>query len=278
MPDCQLERASEHVWRFTPDERTDRPALAAVAGDDATILLEVGASPAHTGSFLRALEPLGLPPLRAAILTHWHWDHSFGGAGLDVPIAAHRLTAAGLAREAGLDFGDEALAARVASGDELAFCADMLKLEIPDRSTLRIVEPTIVFGDEGLDFRLGGVTCEVRRVGGDHAIDSCVMHVVEDGLVFLGDCLYQRLHAPKAHLTLAGTRALVDTVERYDAGTAILGHHPDAMDAVALATELGLIRSAADRAERLGVASLATAIDDDDREMLELFLTGLALT
>jgi glyoxylase-like metal-dependent hydrolase (beta-lactamase superfamily II) len=188
VPDCRLERASEHVWRFTPDERTDRPALGAVAGEDATILLDVGASVAHTASFLAALAPLGLPPLRLAVLTHWHWDHSFGGAALDVPIAAHRITADELAREAAYDWSDAALTARVESGAELAFCAEMIRLELPERAGLRIVEPQIVFDDEGLELRLGGVTCEVALVGGDHAADSCVIHVVEDGLVFLGDC------------------------------------------------------------------------------------------
>src|SRR5207342_2078199 len=106
---CRLQRASEHVWWFTPDERTDRPALAAVAGRTATALLEVGASAEHTSSFLAALAPLGLPPVRAAVLTHWHWDHSFGGSALDVPIIAHRLTAAELAHQASLDWSDAAL-------------------------------------------------------------------------------------------------------------------------------------------------------------------------
>ncbi len=40
--ESRLERASEHVWWFTPDERTDRPALAVVAGATASALLEVG--------------------------------------------------------------------------------------------------------------------------------------------------------------------------------------------------------------------------------------------
>src|SRR6195952_2237009 len=213
MEDCRLERATEHVWWYTPDDRSDRPALAIVAGSEACVLLDVGASPAHTRGFLEALEPLGLAPLRCAVLTHWHWDHSFGGAALDVPIAAHRLTAAELAREATLDFGDAALADRVARGEELAFCAEMIPIEIPDRSSLRIVEPTILFGDEGIDLQLGGVTCTVRRVGGDHAQDSCVMHVVEDRLLFLGGALAQRLHAPVEHLTISGARAVLDHIE-----------------------------------------------------------------
>ena len=277
MAGCRLERASEHVWWFTPDDRSDRPALAIVAGTEASVLLDVGASPAHTGAFLAALEPLGLAPLRCAVLTHWHWDHSFGGAALDVPIAAHRITADELAREAALDFGDEALDARVARGDELAFCAEMMRVEMPDRSRLRIVEPSIVFGDEGIDLRLGGASCSVRRVGGDHAVDSCAMHVPEDGLLFLGDCLAQRLYAREPHLTIAGTRGVVDRVAAYDAQVVILGHWPGAlMDATAHAADLAALRGAADRVERLGAGALETATDDDDRELLGFFVTGLA--
>lgn len=264
------------MWWFTPDDHSDRPALAAVAGADATVLLDVGASVSHTASFLGALEPLGLPPLRTALLTHWHWDHSFGGAALEAPIAAHWLTAAELAREAALDWSDAALDVRVQSGAELAFCAEMMRIELPDRSNLRIVEPVIVFGDEGLELRLGGVTCTVRRVGGDHAEDSCVIHVVEDGLLFLGDCLYQRLHAAEPHHTVAGARRLTDAIEAFGAATAIQGHGEELLDATALVGELERLRHAADRVARLGPGALATATGDEDRETLELFIAGCA--
>jgi glyoxylase-like metal-dependent hydrolase (beta-lactamase superfamily II) len=136
------------------------------------------------------------------------------------------------------------------------------------------VEPVVVFGDEGLDLRLGGVTCIVRRVGGDHALDSCAIHVVEDGLLFLGDCLYERLHAPEPHYTVPEVRALTDAIEAFGATTAIQGHADEMLDAAALSLELGRLRSAADRVERLGDGALATAGDDSDRELLGLFLAG----
>jgi glyoxylase-like metal-dependent hydrolase (beta-lactamase superfamily II) len=275
VPDCALEQVAEHAWRFTPDGRTDRPALGLVAGRDASLLVDAGASVAHLAAFLAALEPLGLPPLRLAVLTHWHWDHVFGAALLDVPIAAHRLTAAELAREAAYDWSDAALDERVRTGVELTCCADMIRLELPDRSDLRIVEPQVVFGDEGIDVRLGGVTCTVRRIGGDHAADSCAIHVEEDGLLFLGDALGQRLHAPVEHRTIAGTRALVARVARYDAQAAVIGHWPDVLDGAGLLHELELLVTGADRVERLGTAALETAAGEDDREILGELIAGL---
>jgi glyoxylase-like metal-dependent hydrolase (beta-lactamase superfamily II) len=271
--ESRLERASEHVWWFTPDERTDRPALAVVAGATASALLEVGASVRHTTSFLEAIEPLGLPPLRAAVLTHWHWDHSFGGAALDVPIIAHRSTAAELAHQASLDWSDAALDARVEAGTEIAFCRDMIRIEIPDRSDLDIVLPQIVF-DDHLELDLGGIHVAIDHVGGDHAADSCVFHVVEDGLIVLGDCLYQCLYAPEPFLTVASVRSLASRVGAYDARLAIEGHSDELLDAAELARRLSDLADAADRVDRLGDDALARARDDDDRETLSFLLTG----
>lgn len=272
---CRLQRASEHVWWFTPDDRTDRPALAAVAGRTATALLEVGASVEHTSSFLAALAPLDLPPVRTAVLTHWHWDHSFGGAALDVPIIAQRETAAELARQAAFDWSDAALDARVEAGQEIAFCRDMIRREIPDRSDLEIVLPQVVF-DDRLELDLGGVHVTVEHVGGDHAADSAVMHVREDELIVLGDCLYQRLYADEPYLKPASVLALTARIQAFGAKLAIEGHDDNLLDTAAFARRLHDLRSAAERVHALGPAALEAAVDDDERETLQFLLAGAA--
>ena len=208
MPPCRFEQLTDHVDRFTPDERTDRPNLGAIHGHGGTLLVDGGASPGHLAAFSAELERRRRPPVVAVALTHWHWDHSFGSAALDVPVVAHVETARELAVQASYDWSDEALAARVEDGREIAFCADMIRLELPDRRDLRIVVPTETFADRwSLD--LGDVQAVVEHVGGDHAADSCVVHVPQDGVLFLGDCLYQCLHAPEPYLTAEGVRALV---------------------------------------------------------------------
>ena len=271
MSDCIFEEISAHVDRYTPDDRTDRPALGAIRGERGTLLVEGGASVAHLGAFAAELAARGRPPIVGIVLTHWHWDHSFGSAAVDVPVIAHADTAAELAVQAAYDWSDAALEERVRDGREIAFCADCLRLEIPDRSDLRIVLPAETFtGRHPID--LGGVRADVVHVGGDHAADSCVIHVPGDDVLFLGDCLYQRLYAPEPLLTIAAVRSLVGRVEPFRVAVAVEGHDDGTADAAGFAVRLKELRRAADLVEADGAAAAALVAGDEDMEELVGFL------
>jgi glyoxylase-like metal-dependent hydrolase (beta-lactamase superfamily II) len=275
MPACRFETLTPCVDWFTPDERTDRPSLGAIHGTDRTLLVDSGASPAHLGSFLAELDTRRRPPVEAIVLTHWHWDHSFGSAALDVPVVAHEETARQLAIQAAYDWSDEALAARVRNGLELEFCADMLKLEQPDRSSLRIVLPTTTFADRWTVDLGGGVTAEAIHVGGDHATDSCIVRAAGDGVVFLGDCHYDCLHAPERYLTIAGIRGVIATLRALEATFAIEGHSDVVLDGAAQRAVFDLVEKAAALVEQLGPdASAAVAGDADLAELVDVLLVG----
>lgn len=274
MPDCAFEEISAHVDRFSPDDRTDRPALGAVHGDAGTLIVEGGASVSHLGAFAAELAARGRPPVVAIALTHWHWDHSFGSAAVAAPVIAHRDTAAAVAEQAGYDWSDEALDERVRAGREIAFCAEMIKLELPDRSDLRIVVPADTFAERRV-VDLGGARAVLQHVGGDHAADSCIVHVPGDDVLFLGDCLYQRLHAPEPLLTIAGVRALLDALAPFPVAAAVEGHDDDATCAAAYAARLATLRAATELVEAFGPAAVARAAHDEDlAEIVQFLLVG----
>ena len=77
-----------------------------------------------------------------------------------------------------------------------------------------------MFG-EGLDFELGGVRAQVRHVGGDHADDSTVVYVEPDGVLFLGDCLYE---APTGGYTVERATPLLAAVRSFAAVRFVEGH------------------------------------------------------
>jgi glyoxylase-like metal-dependent hydrolase (beta-lactamase superfamily II) len=274
LPDCAFEEISAHVDRFRPDNRTDRPALGAVHGDRGTLIVEGGTSVSHLGAFAAELAARGRPPVVGIALTHWHWDHSFGSAAIAAPVTAHRDTAAAVAVQAGYDWSDEALAERVRDGREIAFCADMIRLELRDRSDLRIVVPTETFAERRV-VDLGGTRAVIHHVGGDHAADSCVVHVPGDDVLFLGDCLYQRLYAPEPLLTIAAVRALLEALAPFAVAAAIEGHDDDVADAGRYASRLATLRHAAELVESSGPGAAARAAHDEDlAELVQFLLVG----
>jgi hypothetical protein len=95
VADSRLECVSVHVDRFTADERT--PSARRSARRRAHAPRRGRRLPAHLATFLAELSRLGRP-VAAIVLTHWHRDHSFDSAALDVPIVAHADTATELAR------------------------------------------------------------------------------------------------------------------------------------------------------------------------------------
>ena len=100
-----------------------------------------------------------------------------------------------------LDWSDSALDQRVKEGFEIAFCRDMIKLELPHRSQRVFKIPEISFDSE-IEIDLGGVSCQIKHVGGNHAEDSCIVFVPEDGIAFLGDCLYEDIYHGNPRYTL----------------------------------------------------------------------------
>lgn len=282
-----LNNLSNHVRWFTPDPRTDRPILGAVVGQKASLMLDAGASPSHAREFLDALEKAGLPAPSYLVLTHWHWDHVFGMSALDVPILAQQGTAEEVKKLASYSWSDAALDARVKAGTEIAFCCDMIKAELPDRSELTILTPDIVFADF-LSVDLGDVTCELHHVGGDHAADSSVLFVPEDKVLFLGDAISQCIYNPLPHYTAEKVLSLLDTLEAFEAEYYLESHNNTVLTkddfrtvAHGLRAAAEVVKQVGDDPERIrsGIEACTPGITIEDiEELTTLFVSGLRVS
>jgi glyoxylase-like metal-dependent hydrolase (beta-lactamase superfamily II) len=231
-------RITDHVYWLPPD-MPDRPSLCAVAGDRGTIWLDAGSSAAHARAFLLFLADHGVPGPSHVVLTHSHWDHVFGADELGAHVIAQERTASYLEELAAIDWSDEALDRRVASGEASAQHAAHVKIELPSPRDVRIARAEIVFRD-GLDIDLGGVRAQVRDVGGDHADDSTVIYVVPDGVLFLGDCLYE---SPAGGYTSERLGPLIDALRGFEARLFVEGHGRDVLSPTALDEVIAEARS-----------------------------------
>ncbi|WP_158587527.1 MBL fold metallo-hydrolase [Neobacillus notoginsengisoli] len=224
MAKQKLKQLSKHVRYLPADHETDRPVLGAVIGNDYTLIVDAGNSPAHAELFLNELKEIKAPESRLLVLTHWHWDHIFGMKKMNLPAIAHTKTKKYIEKLKGLQWTDEALDERVRTGVEIEFCAEMIKKEFGERrNEIEIVSPVITF-ENSLAIDLGGVRVRLQHVGGDHADDSIVVFVEKDKVLFLGDCYTQNMYAKKWNYTAPVFLKLLDELEHFQAAVYLHSH------------------------------------------------------
>lgn len=282
-----LQQFSEHIYWLPPDERTDRPVLGLIVGQTGSLVVDAGNSPAHANLLLRQASALNLPPIRFVVLTHWHWDHLFGTAVYHCPIIAHSETKRVASQMAAWDWSDEALDQRVRDGIEIEFCRDMIKAELPDRRNLVIRPPDVTFSTE-MAVDLGGITCRILHVGGDHADDSTIVHVPEEKFVFLSDCVYPSIYTNPRQYTVEKIGPLFETILNLDAEHFMFGHEMPVVDRMRLQEDAEQVKTVGNLVLKMGndtagiTAVLHSSHPDWDAEwsqdLIALFQAGSQFT
>ncbi|AZM48879.1 MBL fold metallo-hydrolase [Streptomyces sp. WAC 06738] len=198
-----LVRITDRVWWWPhhPDPDRVQAGVGVIAGDDGCLLVDAGHSPALARRIAGALGGAGLPKARALVYTHHHWDHVWGAQEWAVPVTAHELTAEALRAEAEKPWSEAYVRAGMARDPRLvpSYTARLRAMAEDGWDSLRIVPPAETFTGRH-EIRLGGVTAELRHVGGGHAADSTVVGVPSEGVLFVGDCYYP----PPYHLREEG--------------------------------------------------------------------------
>jgi glyoxylase-like metal-dependent hydrolase (beta-lactamase superfamily II) len=160
---------SEHTYiaslPFTAEDGPSQLNVGLVVGSEAALLVDAGSTPDQGRLIRRAAAAVTRAPLTTVVLTHWHYDHSFGLAGTDaVSSIAHetvsqRLTGAAAAAEA----------------SRLGVASETLAL--PTREVA-----VVVAVDLG-----GGVRVEAVHLGRGHTDGDLVVVVPGSDIVFAGD-------------------------------------------------------------------------------------------
>ncbi|MCY7629626.1 MBL fold metallo-hydrolase [Bacillus altitudinis] len=209
---------------ITPVSLTDRPILGMVVGNKKTLMIDAGNSEDHAKYFIqKTLKQENATP-DMVVLTHWHWDHIFGLPALPHAVSvASAKTRKEMEKLLPFSWSDEAIDERVREGTEIEFCAKAIKEEYKNHREIQVVLPDVTF-DRRMEIDLGGVTCVVQHVGGDHAADSVIVYVKEEKILFLGDCIYPKMYAEKVHYTVKEILRLLDELDAFDAETYIPSH------------------------------------------------------
>lgn len=220
-----LNKLKNRVYYMPHYSETDRPTLGFVSGDKYSLIIDAGNSPAHATEFLNEIKQLKKSQVQFLLITHWHWDHVFGIKTMDLPTISHRETKSMLDHMKTLKWDDISLDERVKTGEEIEFCRDMMKREMPTRDHLTVESANIIF-DDRVEFDLGGVTVLMEHVGGEHSTDSSIVYVVEEKVLFLGDCISADYYSGENSYDLSDLTTLSNKLKKYNAEYYVHGHLP----------------------------------------------------
>ena len=174
----ELKRVTEHIWMMPFEAERDRPNLGYVKGDRWSLAIDAGHSAAHVREFYDLLAKENLPLPNLTVLTHWHWDHTFGMHAVNGLCLANAQTDRHLAE------WKEKI--RQDGPDDFFALDESIQREYRENREVIVRQADLVFSGE-MTLDLGGCTVQIMQTEAPHTDDSTVVYVREDQTLFLGD-------------------------------------------------------------------------------------------
>lgn len=189
MPD-DLIHVSGPVWYF-PADSADRiePNIGVITTPEGSVLVDSGNSPGHARRVLAAIEAAGMTPVLYTIFTHHHWDHTFGAQVFHAPVIAHERCSEALAERYARSWTPLSVEEEIRRNPLWEWVYRNMQRAVENWDQFQLVMPSITF-TRGLTLYAGGVTLQIRHVGGLHAADSLMVVIPEAQTAFVGDSYY----------------------------------------------------------------------------------------
>ena len=174
----ELKRLTEHIWYMPYETERDRPNLGYIRGERWSLAVDAGHSEAHTKEFYALLEKENLPLPSITVLTHWHWDHTFGMHAVNGLTLANEKTNRHLAEWKN----------KIEKNGPAEFFAlhESSRKEYSGNKEVIVKLADIVYSGQ-LTFDLGDCTVKVIQSEAPHTDDSTLVYIENDKTLFTGD-------------------------------------------------------------------------------------------
>ena len=209
----KLERLTERVWVYPYEEERDRPNLSYIRGDRWSLAVDAGHSDNHVREFYGALEAEGLPLPQLTVITHWHWDHTFGMHAIRGLSLANGRTNRYLT-----DFRG-----RLEKEGPAFFLAmhESIRREYEGGKPVVVTPADLVFrGEMWLD--AGNCPIRVFQAEAPHTDDSTLIDLPGEKLLIMGDCTGGTF--PDWEMDQALADQLAETIRQVNPAVCLPGH------------------------------------------------------
>lgn len=210
-----MKRLTSRVFYYPHQPELDRPMLAYLKGSRFSLAIDAGYSANHVDDFYAALQESELKKPDFTVITHWHYDHTFGMHHINGTSIAHSRTNEFLKEQQRMST-DAGYLARLKKED-VHFAK-----EYQDQHAPSIVPSDIEFQNR-LSLNLGSITAVVFHTESPHSDDAVCIYVPEEKVLFLGDSTSEDFFN-HSYMDQAKLKKLVRIIEDTDCRHCVLSH------------------------------------------------------
>jgi len=248
-----------------------------LVGKDGALMIEGFGSPAGASFQMEALRMVSQVPVKGALDTHYHFDHSMGNgfyAGNGIPLWAHANTAKRIVESYGsLQGTDKAVAlaplekaikdskselARKHREENLAMVTNVFN--IASATVLALPNHPIDPAKLPMKMDLGGLTAVLESYPG-HSGTDIIVRVPEQNVVYTGDLLFSGLYPVcfDTQATVSGWRQTLKTFASWDKDTIFVPGHGSVCGQEGVALFRALFDDIEEQAQKMHKAGVPAA-------------------
>lgn len=211
----RLNKLTDRIYFLEHNPEVDRPMLVYIKGDKLSLAIDAGYSASHVQDFYEAIEFEHFKKPDFTILTHWHYDHTFGMNAISGISIAHEKT-------------NEFLKDQQERAADTNYIESLKKEDVHFRKEydgqdkLNIVLSDLTFSDR-MTLDLGGIAAQIFHTVSPHSEDTTCIYIPEEKTLFLGDATSEDFFQD-GYMDKDKLRSLMQMIRSIDCEYCILSH------------------------------------------------------
>ncbi len=219
----ELRKITDRIYWLPYERENDRPVLGYIKGDKCSLAIDAGNSKNHVKKLYDEIKRLNMKLPDYTVITHWHWDHTFGMHAADGKTIAGHLTNEKLKEVMQWKWSDEDMERRLKTGEDIEMCDRCIKVEYENRQDIKVVPADMELTGQ-LNIDLGGIHCIIKEVEATHSNDSVFVYIPEEKVLFAGDADCEDFYNNNGKYDEKKLKNLINLLEGIDFNTYVLGH------------------------------------------------------
>lgn len=224
-------KVTDKIYFFSGEQETDRPFLYYIKGSNYSVAIDAGQSKEHVEQFYSAIQKEGFEVPKYTIITHWHWDHTFGLPYIQGKSISNQLTQQQLEVVSNWEWTGKDMEQRVKDGTDIEFVNECIQKVYSDLSMIKIVTTDIVVNDN-MKLELGDIQLELYARDSIHSRDALLVYIPQEKALFVGDADCEDLYN-NGEVKLSRLKAYREFVNKFEFERYFIGHDfPDNKECV----------------------------------------------